>query len=368
MSLASTLLYVEVPCFYAAIERLRDPELRARPLIVGGDPRKRGQVQSASPEALAQGVEIGMLVLDALNRCPQARTLRTDMKRYREHAGQLRAVLRSEVEQLEAVGLDAAFLDASRDPRSGEELSQALRGRVRDELGLDLRVGIAAVKFLARVAAEEAGDAAVLRVPAGSEAEFLSPLATSVLPGVGPKTVTTLRDLGAKCVGDLLKLDRGILESALGNHGLRIRELAQGQDGQPVRAARAPRTLSQEYTFDTPQLDVPVLEGRLQRLAAGLENALRRQGLGARRVAVKVRYADHEATTRTRTLKNAVVLGVDLADTAQALLARTHAGSRAVRTIGIHLGALDRGRRDDRQLDLFESASEPEGGSGANGD
>lgn len=368
MSSVPTLLFVEVPCFYAAIERLRDPELRGRPLIVGGDPRKRGQVQSASPDALAVGVEIGMSVLEALDRCPQARTLRTDMKCYREHAGQLRAVLRSEVEQLEAAGLDAAFLDASRDPRTGEELSQALRARVRDELGLDLRVGIAAVKFLARVAAEEAGEEAVLRVPAGAEAEFLAPLATSVLPGVGPKTVATLRDLGAKCVGDLLDLDRAILESALGNHGLRIRELAQGQDGQPVRAVRAPRTLSQEYTFETPQLDMPTLEERLQRLAAGLESALRRQGLGARRVAVKVRYADHEATTRTRTLDRAVALGVDLADAAQALLARTHAGSRAVRTIGIHLGALDPGRLDDRQLELFEAPAENGGGSGTNGD
>ena len=92
MSSAPTLLYVDVPHFYAAIERQSDPELAGRPLIVGGDPRKRGQVQSASPDALAAGVEIGMSMLEALDRCPQARTLRTNMKRYREMSGQLRAV------------------------------------------------------------------------------------------------------------------------------------------------------------------------------------------------------------------------------------------------------------------------------------
>ena len=353
MSPAPTLLYVEVPHFYAAIERRNNPEMGSRPLIVGGDPRKRGQVQSASPDALESGVELGMSMLEALDRCPQARALRTDMKRYREVSGQLRALLRTEVEQLESAGLDAAFLDATHDPRSGEELAEVLCRRVREELGLEVRVGIAAVKFLARVAASESGGRAVTRVAAGREAEFLSELPTSVLPGVGPKTLITLRELGAKCVGDLLRVDRAVLEDALGNHGLRILELAQGQDGQPVRSACAPRTLSQEYTFETAQLDLVVLEERLQRLAVGLENALRRQGLGARRIAVKVRYADHESTTRTRTLDRSVALAADLADTARTLLGRTHAGSRAIRTIGIHLGELDPGRGDTRQLELF---------------
>ncbi len=316
---------------------------------------KRGQVQSASPEARSAGVEAGMPMLEALERCPRARVFRTDMKRYRQASGQLRALLRSEVERLEPVGLDAAFLDATGEEREAEAIADAVRARTYEELGLVVRVGVAAVKFVAQTAAAEAGEGRVLRVAPGEEARFLAPLSTAVLPGVGPKTLAALRELGAKCVGDVTRLERGELERALGNHGLRILELASGQDGQPVRAARAPRTLSQEYTFDEAQLDVGALEERLLRLAGGLENALRRQGLGARRVAVKVRYADHEATTRTRTLDRPLALAADLAEEARALLLRTHAGTRAVRTVGIHLGALDPGRREDGQLDLFES-------------
>jgi DNA polymerase-4 len=349
-----TLLFVEVPCFYAEIERAAAPELRERPVVVGGNPRKRGQVQSASADALAAGVEIGMPMLEALERCVGARAVRTDMKRYREASGRLRAELRSEIERLEPVGLEAAFLDATGEARPAEAIAGAVRDRLRDSLGLTSRVGIAGVKFLARVAAEQAGHAGILRVPAGQEAGFLAPLPTSVLPGVGPRTLASLRELGAKCVGDIQRLDRLDLERELGNHGLRLLELSRGEDPQPVRAARAPNSLSQEYTFDEPQLDVAVIGERLLRLATNLESALRRQGLGARRVAVKLRYADHESSTRTRTLEQPIALAAEIVAEAEGLLRRTNAGSEAVRTLGIRLAALDTGRRDDRQLDLFE--------------
>jgi len=349
-----TLLFVEVPCFYAEVERAARPELRSRPLIVGGNPRKRGQVQSASREALACGVEVGMPMLEALERCAGARAIRTDMKRYREVAGLLRAELRAELERLEPAGLDGAFADATGASRAPEALAAAVRGRLLDTLGLPSRIGIASVKFLARIAAERAGEDGILRVPSGEEAAFLAPLPASVLPGVGPKTLASLRDLGAKTVGDLLELDRAELERALGNHGLRLRELASGEDPRPVRAVTVPSSLSQETTFDDSTVDAVAFGEALGRLAAGLETALRRQGLGARRVAVKVRYADHEASTRTRTLEQPVALAGEISAVAEVLLERTDAGSRPVRTLGIRLAALGTGGRDDRQLDLFE--------------
>lgn len=362
---APTLLFVEVPGFYAEVERAADPGLRTRPVIVGGNPRKRGRVQSATADAIAAGVETGMPVLEALERCVRAKAVRTDMKRYREVAGLLRAVLRSEVERLEPAGLEAAFLDASADDRSAETIAEAVRARVREELGLPTHVGIASAKFLARIAAEVAGEPGLLRVPAGDEVAFLAPLPVAVLPGVGPKTLARLRELGAKRIGDLSRVGRDELERALGNHGLRLLELARGSDFQPVRAARAPASLSQETTFDEPQLDAPIVAERLQRLAASLEAALRRQGLGARRIAVRVRYADHESTTRTRTLDRPVGLARDLVEVAEGLLERTDVGARAIRTLGLRLGALGGAPGDDRQLDLFEGeAARPENAGG----
>jgi len=350
-----TLLFVEVPCFYAEVERALAPEQRSRPVIVGGNPRKRGRVQSASSDALAAGVELGMPMLDALERCGGARVVRTDMKRYREMAGRLRAELRAEVERLEPAGLEAAFLDATGGERAAEEVAAAVRERVSTSLGLVSRVGIASVKFLARIAAVQAGPTGVLRVPVGREAEFLAPLPVSVLPGVGPKTLGRLHDLGAKRVGDLRRVEVAELERVLGNHGLRLLEFASGDDPQPVRAARAPNSLSQETTFPEPQLDLAVIAEGLLRLATNLENTLRRQGLGARRVAVKVRYVDHESSTRTRTLDQPVSLAREIVALAETLLERTDAGSRPVRTLGIRLAALGSGRSRGGQLDLFES-------------
>jgi len=355
------ILFVEVPFFYAAVERGADPGLRERPIVVGGDPRKRGRVQSASPEAVAAGVEVGMSMIEALDRCPRARPLRTDMKRYREVSGRLRAVLRARVERLEAMGLEGAFIDVGA-AGSAFALGCELRERVRGELGLSTRVGISAVKFLARVAAQQVSvdalvdaspEAGVIEVPAGEEAAFLAPLPLDVLPGVGPRTLQALAGLGARRVGDVPHLNRDALERELGNHGLRILELACGDDSQPVRAARAPRTLSQEHTFETEQLDLAVIAERLQQLAVGLEGALRRQGLGARRVAIKVRYGDHGAATRTSTLGQPIRSAGEILEVVQELLGRTHAGARTIRGLGIHLAALDASREDERQLDLF---------------
>lgn len=347
-----SILYAEVPGFYAAVERRDDPVLQGRPVIVGGDPRKRGQVQAASPEALAQGVEVGMPMLAALELCPSARALKTNMKRYREVSGRLRACLRRVVDALEPMALEAAFLDpgAAPDP---EAIAARLQDAVKQELGLVLRVGIAHVKFLARLAAEEAEPGGMRHIRPGEEAAFLAPLPLERLPGVGPLTLTTLRECGARCVSELLSLDSAVLEAQLGNHGLRILEYARGEDAAPIRAARLPKTLSQEHTFDEAQLDRIVLSDRLQRLASGLEANLARQGLLARRVAIKLRYADSETVTRRQTLPRPVGLAADLFRTADRLLDRTHAGTRPIRLLGMALAGLSPADDSDRQLDLF---------------
>lgn len=349
------VLFAEVASFYASVERSRDPELRTRPVLVGGDPRKRGQVQSASPEALASGVRVGMSMLDALERCPRARAVRTDMKRYREVSTWLRSCLRAEIPSLEPAGLEAAYLDPA---HAGDPVETAGRlvARVHEELALPLRVGIAPVKFLARLAAEnvDAQAGGVRRIQQSEASAFLEPLPIGRLPGVGPKTVAKLEALGAFKVGDLLAIPAARLEAVLGNHGLRILEYARGEDPSRIRPARHPQTLSQAFTFEEPQLDMGVLWDRLQGLAQGLEEGLRRQGLSAGRVAVKVRYADLETATRSRTLPRPVVAAGEIAASAAPLLDRTHAGARPVRSLGLVLSGLTPGAREDPQLDLFQ--------------
>jgi DNA polymerase IV len=347
------LIYATVPGFYAEVERRRDPSLRGRPVIVGGDPRKRGLVQSASEDALGLGVAVGMAVLEALERCPQARVRKTDMRAYREATAQLRSCFRLATEKVEPAGLDAAYLDAAGSDEAPEAIAVRLREGVARELGLPLRLGIAPVRFLAKLAAEESGAPGVLCVRPGEVRRFLDPLPVERLPGVGPRTRETLLGLGAARVADVLALGQSRLEEALGNHGRAIFELAQGADDARVHPARHPRTVSHESTLATPEIDRGAIEARLAELAGNVEATLARERLAAKRLVLKVRYADHEETTRSRTVKHALAQAPELLALAADLLARTQVGTRPIRGLGLAASTLVRARRDDRQLDLF---------------
>jgi DNA polymerase-4 len=346
------ILFVEVPNFYAAIESLRDPSLRGFPVVVGGDPQKRGLVQSASREAYAKGVEPGMTMQEALARCSEARAAKTDMKHYREVSGRLRGCLRIEIEAVEPVSLEAAFLDTALCHEEPESVAERLVERVRSVLGLSLRVGIASAKFLARLAAEEADPGQSFRIAAGREAEFLAPLSVARLPGVGPRTLETLGRLGVSSVADLLRVNRNVLERELGNHGLGILALAAGQGDSTVRGHRHPRSLSREQTFLHPEVDRSEMESCLLALCGRLGEGLQEQGLAGRRVTLKVRFDDQQTTTRSRTLAAPVAVPAEIYPVTLGLLDRTQAGARGVRLLGVSVAGLG-SRPDDRQLELF---------------
>jgi DNA polymerase-4 len=351
------LLYATVPGFYAEVERAADPDLAGRPVIVGGDPRKRGLTQSATPDAVEAGVVVGMPVREALERCPQARALPTDMRRYRSVASRMRACFRRLTHRVEPAGLGDAFLEPRRPQDPAGELAERLRKSIGEELSLPLRVGIAPTKFLAKIAAEEAGVRGILRVDAKQVASFLGPLPVSRLPGVGGKTEAKLAELSVRTVDDVVALGRQALEEHLGNHGLAILGYAQGRGEARLRAVSHSRSLSQESTLDSEELDLTVIQERIEALARHLEAGLLLEGLGAKRVTLKLRYADQEKITRSCTLVRPVAAARDLAALGADLLERTQAGLRPVRLVGLGVASLVRWRREDRQLELFSSQS-----------
>jgi len=349
-----TLLYADVPAFYAEVERAANPGLGDRPVIVGGDPRKRGLVQSATPDAVAAGVAVGMTVIDALERCARARVLRTAMPRYREMDKRLRGCLARSALRLEPAGLGAAYLEAlDAQPTTLEALARSLREAVASELRLPLRVGAGPVKFIAKLAAEEAGEARFLCVAPSRVAAFLAPLPVARLPGVGPNTAARLAELGAATVGQLVALGRGPIERQLGNHGLAILAGALGHGDDRVRAASHPQTLSQETTLRESELDRGALAEQLRAIAERLERALALEGLVAQRLALKVRYADGERITRSRSLEQGIASAAELLEAGLDLLGRTQAGTRPLRLLGLAASGLARPGRDDRQLPLF---------------
>jgi DNA polymerase-4 len=335
------ILYAEVPNFYASIERADHPSLVARAVIVGGDPRKRGLVQSATADAQAAGVRIEMPMIEALQLCPEARAFRTDMGRYREVSRQLYARLRQGFERLEA--------------EAPLQIADRLQEIVRRELGLPLRIGIGSGKVIARLAAEEAGEGGIRRVEAGQERAFLHPLPVTRLEGVGEKTAARLAELGARQIGEIPDVGREPLEQALGNHGLRILAFAEGRDDRRVRATRHPQSVSREATLAVESRDASVLTEHLQDLAQQLAGELQLQGLSASRVALKLRFADQGGSTRSTTLVAATAQARDLQEAAFELLGRTEAGVRPVRSLRLQLAGLALQGAADRQLDLFSS-------------
>ena len=352
--MSGVLLYAEVPGFYAEVERALRPELVGRPVIVGGDPRKRGLVQAATADAVALGVVAGMPVEEALARCRGARALRTEMARYREMDKRVRACLGRVCEQLEPAGLGAAYLDVRELHATPEALAQQLRDGVGAELKLPLHVGAAPTRALARIACERAGPSGFLGVAVSEVEGFLAPLPVTCLPGVGPNTAARLAELGAPTVGALVALGRSVIEREFGNHGLAILASALGQGDDRVRAARHPQTLSQEATLAAGEIDLLALAEQLRGLAERLERALALEGLVTRRIVLKLRYADGERVTRTQSLERGLAAAGELFALAQELLARTHAGSRPIRLLGLTASGLERPRRDERQLSLFE--------------
>ncbi len=348
------LVYADVPAFYAEVERARDAALKGRPVIVGGDPRKKGLVQAATPDAIAAGVHVGMAVLDALEHCPHGRALRTDMVRYRDADKRLRAVFGRYAERIEPAGLGAAYLSGSAQDSNVEILAAALRAAVAKELRLPLRVGAAPVKFLAQLAAEDAGVEGFRAIERAELRRFLDPLPVTRLPGVGPNTAARLAELGIRTAGELAAAGRERIEQALGNHGLAVLAAAMGQGDERVRAAAHPQSLWQEVTLGEDTVDRARLVAPLRGLAERLERGLALEGLAARRLSLKVRYADGERTTRTVSVDRGLATAGDLLGVALALLDRTQAGVRPLRLLGLGASALARPQQRERQLGLFD--------------
>ncbi len=347
------LLYAEVPGFYAAVERAVNPGLAERPLIVGGDPRKRGIVQSASPDALERGVEEGMLVLDALARCPNARAVRTDMARYREASKRFRASLRVFAERLESEGLGAAVAEVTERPEDSEPLARQVREHVQRELQLETRVGVAPVRFVAQIAAREAGAAGVRVVDPAEVVAFLAPLPAQRLPGVGPNTAERLAGLGLRTAGDIARAGRDLLEETLGNHGRGIWASAMGQGSDRIRTVSHPRTVSQETTLSRGERDREALSQVLAGLADGLIHHLTLEGLIAKRLVLKVRFEDGDQLTRTRSREVPLADRGELLRAAEELLDRAPIGDRALRLLGLSATQLAPREGPDAQLPLF---------------
>ena len=340
--------------FYASVEQHDDPKLKGRPVAVGGS--RRGVVAAASYEARRFGVRSAMPVTTALRLCPKLVRVPPRMDRYQEISQQVRAIFHDWTELVEPLSLDEAFLDVTESCRKHDLTATRLARRLKNEIlaatGLTASAGVAATKFVAKIASDYRKPDGLTVVVPERTLEFLHPLPVSRIWGVGPKTAERLERLGILTILDLFEMELEELLRLFGKAGLAYYRLARGQDDRPVKAQRRCKSLSTERTFARDLDDEAVLRDKLLSQAQELQERLRRRGYKGSTVVLKLRYGDFTTITRSHTLSAPTDRAEVLFEEVMELLKKTEFPQRAVRLAGLGLSGLIH-PHDPVQLTLF---------------
>jgi DNA polymerase-4 len=347
------ILHIDMDAFFASVERVLDPSLERKPLIVGGDPDGRGVVCTASYEARAFGVHSAMPLATAKRLCPQAIFIEGHFDHYRDASGKIMSVLEGVSPIIERVSLDEAYVDITGSLRlfgSGYAIATKLRDEIRERTGLAGSVGIAGNKLVAKIASDEAKPDGLVEVPAGGESAFLLPLPVSRLPGVGPRTEESLDQLGVHTIGHLAALPHEALTKIFGQAGYALQRRARAIDFSPVEQSPYPKSIGRETTFAEDLVDWDRIESVLYYLMEKATYALREQRMEARCVTLKVRYADFKTLTFAKTLPYPTDLDTLVYGTVRELLPKAKSRRARVRLVGVSLSSLV---HNQHQLSLF---------------
>ena len=349
-----TIIHIDLDSFFVSVEQVLNPELRGKPIVVGGKPNRRGVVATASYEARAFGLHSGMPLVTAARLCPEAIFIEGNFARYREFSQKFMAILNNFSPFIEPMGIDEAYLDVTGFESihgSIRQMADKIKQRIRSELGLCASIGIASCKVVAKVASGLSKPDGLIEVAPGEERDFLAPLPVEKLPGVGKQVVKVIKSLGVHTIGGLSRTSSYAFKSRLGAAGEMLHRFANGIDDRQVLPPGEAKSISRESTFGEDTRDRPFLEAALWAQSEKVGAELRKKGKQAKCVTPKLRYADFSTITRSHTLRESVDTDRAIFETGIGLLEQALAIEvQAVRLIGIRVSNLVEA---SRQTTLF---------------
>ena len=351
----ASILHVDMDAFFVSVELLERPELRGKPVVVGGRPDQRGVVTAASYEARKYGVHSAMPLRTAGRLCPDAVFLDGHHEKYGEWSDRVATILAKFSPIVEMVSIDEAYLDLEGTERlHGPPLAAAdkLLRTITKSTGLPCSAGLATTRLVAKVASDQAKPRGLVWVAPGQEARFLAPLAVRKIPGIGEVTERALRALGIETVEQLAAIPQEKLEKVFGQWGDALYRKARGGDSYEFVIDAEPKSISHNHTFGEDTNDTEALHALLSHLSQKACKRLREAGLATRTLTLTIRYAGFDTHTRAKTLSEPTRLDADIFRVFQILFAEHRDMTRKIRLLGVSLGGLTHGAE---QLDLLEA-------------
>jgi len=345
------ILHVDMDAFYASVEQADRPELKGKPVIIGGG--KRGVVSAASYEARKFKVHSAMPIFEARRLCPGGIFLPVRMKRYKEVCGQVMAILGNYSPLLEKASVDEAYLDVTGTEKlfgTPVQVAENIKRQIRQETGLSCSVGVAPNRFLAKIASDLEKPDGLTVIPHEKVQDFLRYLPVSKIPGVGTRTLEVLKSLGVVHASDILHVPEDILIRKLGKAGRELIERASGIDDSPVIPFSEPKSFSAEHTLPDDTGDMEEIRKHLLVQAERVGRDLRLHGYTGRTVTLKIKFANFRTITRSRTFADATAGTSEIYRWAVELLGQVDLRMK-VRLVGVGVSRLSRGAR---QLSMLE--------------
>lgn len=359
------ILHLDLDAFFCAVEELKNPSLAGKAFAVGGKADHRGVISSCSYPAHRQGVHSAMPTAHALRLCPGLILISSNFGDYQAKSQEVMAILHELSGLVEQISVDEAFVDVTDLPEDIEIIARELQKKVLTQTGLPCSVGAASCKLVAKIATDTGksrnkGDnypRSILCVPYGREREFLAPLPTKAMWGVGPKMEASLDEMGLNTIGDIANCSVKLLETRFGKYGADLYRHAQGIDERPVTVEYEAKSISQEVTFSRDTADLAYLRGVLRDLSVKVGYRMRCDGVCARVIRLKLRWSDFSTHTRQVALSTPTDQDSVIYSTAEALMMKLWQTGRQVRLIGVGgTNLVDQ----VHQLSLFDQQSEKE--------